>query len=288
MAECRAGVSPGGGRTPGTDTGRGDAGRPPTGKGQMIDVNALIGPYPFRYVPHPDPEVLVRVLQREHLAGAWVGHLPSAFHRDPGAGNTQLYTALAKYPNLRPVPAIRPDWPDWQRSLRVAHDAGAPAVRVYPPQWQLGPGDGRLAELAIACGEARMAVVLTVRFEDLRQRHPLDVAGDLQAAAVRALARVGQGVRLIVTAASREFIEEVHWGLTADEQRRVYWDFSWVWGPPEDHLAKLFRSIGSARFVYGTQWPLRLTQNPRANLDLLPDDCAGATLADPEALFANA
>ena len=28
----------------------------------MIDVNAFIGPYPFRYVPHPDPEVLVRVL----------------------------------------------------------------------------------------------------------------------------------------------------------------------------------------------------------------------------------
>ena len=26
----------------------------------MIDVNALIGPYPFRFVPHPDPEVLVR------------------------------------------------------------------------------------------------------------------------------------------------------------------------------------------------------------------------------------
>ena len=40
----------------------------------MIDCNALIGPYPYRYLPHPDPEVLVRVLEREGLAGAWVGH----------------------------------------------------------------------------------------------------------------------------------------------------------------------------------------------------------------------
>jgi len=31
----------------------------------MIDVNTLIGPYPFRHVPHPDPDVLVRVLDRE-------------------------------------------------------------------------------------------------------------------------------------------------------------------------------------------------------------------------------
>ena len=23
----------------------------------MIDVNAFIGPYPYRYVPHPDPEI---------------------------------------------------------------------------------------------------------------------------------------------------------------------------------------------------------------------------------------
>lgn len=252
----------------------------------MIDVNALIGPYPFRFVPHPDPDVLVRVLEREGLSGAWVGHLPSAFYRDSAAGNAQLYTALQPHAGtLRPVPTIRPDWPDWRQELDVARNAGAPAVRAYPQLWQMGPGDPRLSELALACGDARMALLLTVRFEDLRQRHPLDTAGDLQAAAVRSIARAGDRVRLVVTAAGREFIEEVHWGLTPEEQRRVYWDFSWVWGPPEDHLAKLFRTVGSDRFVFGTQWPLRLTQNPRANLDLLPDDLSGAQLGDPERLF---
>jgi len=252
----------------------------------MIDTNALIGPYPFRFVPHPDPDVLERVLDREGLSGAWVGHLPSAFYRDANAGNAQLYTALAPHSSkLRPVPVIRPDWPDWERALRIAKGAGAPAVRAYPPQWQLGPSDARMSELALACGEARVALLLTVRFEDLRQRHPLDVAADLEAAAVRSLARAGDSVRLIVTAAGRGFIEEVHWGLTPDEQRRVVWDFSWVWGPPEDHLAKLFRTVGSERFVYGTHWPLRLTQNARANLDLLPDDLRRKKLADPEKLF---
>lgn len=253
----------------------------------MIDTNALIGPYPFRFVPHPEPDVLVRVLEREGLSGAWVGHLPSAFYRDPSAGNAQLFTSLAPYADrLRPVPTIRPDWPDWQRAVRIALDAGAPAVRIYPPQWGLAPADSRLNELAIACAESKLAVILTVRFEDLRQRHPLDVAGDLQPASVRHLARLSSRLRLIVTAAGREFIEEVHWGLTEAEQRRVFWDFSWVWGPPEDHLAKLFRSIGSMRFVFGTQWPLRLTQNPRANLDLIPPDLRGATLANPEEIFA--
>ena len=85
----------------------------------MIDVNALIGPYPFRFVPHPDPEVLLRVLEREQLSTAWVGHLPSAFYRDVNAGNAQLYTALAPHSaTLKAVPTIRPDWPDWERALK--------------------------------------------------------------------------------------------------------------------------------------------------------------------------
>ncbi len=131
-----------------------------------------------------------------------------------------------------------------------------------------------------------LPLLLTVRFEDLRQRHPLDRSGDLSAAAIRALARAGERVRLVVTAAGRDLIEEVHWGLTPVEQRRVVWDISWIWGPPEDHLAKLFDTIGADRFVYGTHWPLRLTQTPRANLALLPGDAVAVTLADPEQLFA--
>lgn len=253
----------------------------------MLDVNALIGTYPFRYVPHPDPDVLLRVMDRESIERAWVGHLPSAFYRDPTPGNSQLFSALIPHAaRLRPVPAIRPDWPGWRERVQQAADVGAPAVRAYPQQWQLGPHDAALRELALACGAARMALLLTVRFEDLRQRHPLDTAGDLPGATIRALARAGDGVRLVVTAAGRDLIEEVHWGLTPAERERVLWDFSWVWGPPEDHLAHLFRTMGASRFVYGTHWPLRLTQNPRANLDLLPADLRTATLGDAEAMFA--
>lgn len=254
-----------------------------------VDVDTFIGAYPFRHIPHPEPDVLVRVLDREEIAEAWVGHLPSAFHRDPSQGNDELYAAVAPYgARLRPVPIVRPDWPRWELAIADAVSAGAPAVRAYPAQWGLGPHDPAMRELAIAAGEQGLALLLTARFEDLRQRHPMDVAGDLSAAAVRALARAGSGVRLVVTAAGREMIEEVHWGLTEEEQQRVFWDISWLWGPPEDHLAKLFRTVGSGRFVFGSQWPLRLVQTPRANLDLLPDDLHGSTLALAHAICRGA
>ena len=251
----------------------------------MIDVNALIGPYPFRYVPHPDPEVLVRVLEREQLRGAWVGHLPSAFYRDPTPGNDALFAALEPYRTvLRPTACVRPDWPQWERALRAVVEEGAVAIRAYPPQWGMGMHDRSLHALAAACGEISSILLLTVRFEDLRQRGNLDVAGDLDAATVRSVVRAAPATRVVVTAAGREMIEQVHWGLTPDERARLWWDISWIWGPPDDHLAHLFRTIGPERFVYGSQWPMRLTQTPRANLDLLPDDLRDARMTDAAAI----
>jgi predicted TIM-barrel fold metal-dependent hydrolase len=250
----------------------------------MIDCAAFIGPYPFRQLPHPDPEVLARVLAREGLRGAWVGYLPSPWHRDPAPGNEALFAALAAHRELlQPAPVVRPDWPAWERSLRDVVERGAVCIRAYPMHWGMGPHDPQLRALALACAEIGVPLLLTVRFEDLRQRHPLDVATDLTAAHVRALARAGD-VRLIVTGAGREMLEETHWGLTPDEQQRVFWDFAWIWGPPEEHFAHLLRTIGASRFVYGTHWPLRLTQNSQANLDLLPSDLRASGIIDVERL----
>src|ERR1051326_7447230 len=107
----------------------------------MIDFNALIGPFPYRQIPHPEPAVLDRVLEREKLSGAWVGHLPTAFHRDPSYGNAELFEALESHSRLNPVPTVRPDWPDWETQLDFAKSKEAPAVRAYPQHWGLGPGD---------------------------------------------------------------------------------------------------------------------------------------------------
>jgi predicted TIM-barrel fold metal-dependent hydrolase len=60
----------------------------------------------------------------------------------------------------------------------------------------------------------------------------------------------------------------------------VAFDFSCVWGPPEDHLATLLRTVGGERFVFGTGWPLRLAQAPAANLALLPDDVRAVRVGD--------
>ncbi len=235
----------------------------------LTDHNALIGPFPFRRLPEPTPGRLLAEMDRHGIADAWVGHLPSAWYRDVAAGNDELLAALEPHhARLRPVPAVNPGYPGWEREVARARSAGAPAVRTYPAHFGVDPAGRAMAELCAACAEAGLELVLTVRFEDARQRHPLDAAPDLIGAAVRAAVRSHPRVRLLVTAADRAFVEEVHFGSTADASARLRWDVSWIWGPPEDHLAALYRTGGRERFVLGTHFPLRLPEAALTKLEL--------------------
>ncbi|MGH7580957.1 MAG: amidohydrolase family protein [Gemmatimonadales bacterium] len=243
------------------------------------DVNAFLGSYPYRRVPGTAPDALLAAMDRTGIDEAWVSHLPGIFWRDPAAGNAWLFETTRAQPRLRPVPAVHPELAGWESVLRSAADAGAPAVRCDPTYHGIAAAGPSMRALVTACGRAGLPLMLAVRLEDGRQRHPHDHAAELPAAAVRALVRSDPAVRLIVTHAERPFIEEVHFGSTPDEAARLRWDISWIWGPPEDHLETLLRTVGPERFVFGTGQPLRIPENAVAKLDLLD-----LTAADREAI----
>ena len=234
-----------------------------------IDCNAFLGAYPWRKVPGTSPDALLKALGRTKIDVAWVTHLPGLFWRDPTEGNAWLYETARQEKRFKPVPTVHPGLPSWEQVLAGAVKARVPAVRCDPLYLGLDPAGGEMRALATACGSGRMPLMLAVRLEDGRQRHPNDRVSELPAAAVRALIRSDKTVRLLITHADRSFIEEVHFGSTPDEARRIWWDISWIWGPPEDHLALLLDTIGADRFVFGTGQPLRLPETSVAKLDLL-------------------
>jgi len=242
-----------------------------------VDVSAFLGGYPFRRVPGTAPEALVAAMDRVNITDAWVSHLPSVFWRAPTDGNPWLFAVAERHPRLRPVPAVHPGLPDWESAVGDALRHHAPAVRCDPTWYGLDPAGPEMRALATTCAAARLPLMMAVRFEDARQRHPRDSAPELPAAAIRALVRSDPALRLLVTHADRAFIQEVHFGSTAAEASRVWWDIAWVWGPPEDHLATLVGTVGVERFVFGTGQPLRLPELAVARLDLLdltPDERA--------------
>jgi len=235
----------------------------------QVDINVFIGSYPFRDIGAWDASDIVREMLRAGTTAAWVSHLPAIYWRDPMAGNDPLYEIHERDVRLKPVPAVHPGLPGWQAILDGALAHGAPAVRADPTFYGLAPAGPEMQSLVAACAERQVPLMMAVRLEDLRQRHPRDTAGDLPPWALRQLVRSHQQVRLVVTHADREFIEQVHFGSTPQEAARILWDISWIWGPPEDHLELLLQTVGIDRFTFGTGMPLRLPETSVAKLDLL-------------------
>lgn len=234
-----------------------------------IDVNCFIGEYPYRHVPGGTPDALLAAMDRVGIDRAWVSHLDGIFSKDPTASNPVLYGALEGRDRLRPVPAVHPDLPNRDAVLDDAQTRTVPCVRADPCFYGTDAGGASMRALARAAAARALPLMLAVRLEDVRQRHANDRAPELAPGAVRALLRADPRVDLIVTHADRDFIEQVHFGSTPEEARRVRWDISWIWGPPEDHLALLIRTMGADRFLFGTGMPLRIPEAAVAKVELL-------------------
>jgi len=234
-----------------------------------VDVNAFLGRYAFRHTPGGSPQSLVQAMDRTGIDQAWISNLSAIFWRDPSEGNGVQYQTAAREPRFRPVPAVHPGLHNWQAVLQEAMEQRAPCVRSDPVLYGLDPVGREMLALAARCSDLGLPLLLAVRLEDIRQRHPNDRADELAPWMVRSLVRSDVRVRLLVTHADREFIEQVHFGSTPEEAARILWDICWIWGPPEDHLGLLLRTVGIERFTFGTGMPLRLPEASVAKLDLL-------------------
>lgn len=245
-----------------------------------IDVNAFLGHYPYRRVAGGSPMGLLEAMDRTGIDQAWISNLSAVFWRDPTEGNAVVYGAAASQPRLRPVPAVHPSLANWPAVLEEAIDRGAPCVRVDPTFQGIDPNGKEMGALLSRSGERRIPLLLAVRLEDGRQRHPNDGAKELTPAAIRTLIRMDPAARVIITHADRECVEQVHFGSTPAEAARILWDISWIWGPPEDHLDQVVAAVGAERFCFGTGMPLRLPEASVAKLDLAGFDGSARQLIE--------
>src|SRR5256885_1625450 len=142
---------------------------------------------------------------------------PGAVGRSWGAGRT---TCAAR---VKPVPALHPGRAGWDDALGEAADRGAPAGRCDPLYYGLDPTGPEMRILAAACGAAHVPLMMAVRLEDGRQRHPNDHAAELPAAAVRALVPRDPGRRLVLQHTDRRFHEEGHLRRTPSGRTRRGW-----------------------------------------------------------------
>ena len=220
----------------------------------IIDVNASLGPYPFRRLRHTTAESLVSLLDRHGIDRAVVPSLPAVFYRDVQRGNEDLFAATQAHADrLIPVAAVNPKYVGWERDLAAVMARGrTPAIALWPEHhgYTLKDEHGRAALAAIA-GHG-VAVMLTQRLEDRRQRHRWDQAEDLTAGAVLEAARAHPTLRFLL----------VNWSgldgtalVAAGLKGRCLIDFARLQVVYRKEVPKLVATLGAESIAFGSHLP---------------------------------
>ncbi len=166
----------------------------------IIDVNASLGPYPFRSLPHHAPAEMARLMERSGIARAAVAWTPAVFYRDTHRGNEELRAAIRPYGDrFVPVATINPGYAGWERDLTEAVEAWRWKAVALAPEFHgyaLNDAKGRAALARIAA--LGVPVVLTQRLEDRRQRHAWDRAEDLTQPALIEAARAHPALKFLL------------------------------------------------------------------------------------------
>lgn len=220
----------------------------------IIDINAYLGPYPFRSLRYTTADRLVGLMDRWGISRAVVSSLPSVFYRDAHQGNSELYEATQTHPErLIPVATINPRYVGWQADLRECVERwNMKAVTLVPAHhgYSLTDVYGKAALETLA--ELDLPLVLTQRFEDRRQRHHWDTAEDLELGVLVQLARTYPQLRFVLS----------NWiGLDgarlaeAGLRGRCLIDFSRLHVILLKDVSKLIDSLGIEAIAFGSHMP---------------------------------
>lgn len=232
----------------------------------IIDVNAALGPYPFRRLTRTSAAEMVALMDRNGIDRAVVTALPALLYRDVQRANEDLRAAVAAHPGrFVPVATINPAYAGWERDLdEMVRGWKWRAVALVPGhhEFRLSDERGRAALGRIAA--LGVPVVLTQRFEDRRQRHAWDRAEDLQLPDVLAAAKEFPSLRVML----------VNWAAVdgarlaaAGLRGRCLVDFARLQVLFRKEVPRLIETLGPEAVAFGSHLPFDYVAPSLVKLD---------------------
>ncbi|MCY4437619.1 MAG: amidohydrolase family protein [Chloroflexi bacterium] len=232
----------------------------------MIDSNAYVGEWPFRRLPHSQPDNLLRKMDSLGIEKAVVSRLENVFFKDLLVGNRELHEIAQAHPD-RFIPAytINPGYPGWDEDLEICLDElSAKNLRLHPNYHGyelLGQENLRLLEIA---REHDLLVMIAIGLEDVRHHHRLVVVPDVGAGDIAQTVNAFPQVRFLVTGG--RFGEVTSIWRSVDKRESLYVENSRVQGPIHD-VAKLCSTIGPDHVLFGSNSPLHYHESAKLSIE---------------------
>jgi len=172
----------------------------------IIDVNVYLSRWPFRRLPLDETPRLVERLVKWGVTQAWVGSFDSLLHRDIEGVNARLAAECAAWPKglLIPFGAVNPMLPDWREDLRRCQEKyHMPGIRLHPNYHGYTLDEPICKELFKEAADRGLIVLLALKMDDERVRHPLVRVTDVDPKPLPELAAAHPNLRLVLLNGTR-------------------------------------------------------------------------------------
>lgn len=142
----------------------------------ITDVNVNLFRWPFRRLPHDEPDKLVRKLRERGITQAWAGSFDGLLHKDLAAVNRRTAEVCRQFGDglLLPVGEVNLSLPNWQSDIldcRRTHDIRV--LRIHPNYHGYDLSHPAFPELLKMSADEGLVLQIVLQMEDERTQHPL-------------------------------------------------------------------------------------------------------------------
>ncbi len=140
----------------------------------MIDINAMVGYWPFNRLPARTPTEMETYLRAAGFTQACVYAPEAVFYADPQIANEELFLSLPDTGFFVPSAVVDPTLPNCEELLVKLRDKWhVPLLRLFPNYHSYSLADPEAEQLLAMAAKLDIAVAVHMRMCDERSHHRL-------------------------------------------------------------------------------------------------------------------
>lgn len=223
----------------------------------LIDINAYTGHWPFKQLHGNTCDGLLERMKEYGTDLSVITNLHGVFYKNTQSANDELYREVrskkAFNDRFLPFGVINPIYAGWKDDFNTCvKNYGMKGIRVFPGYHDYAIDDPNLLELVKMARDADVAIALTMRVVDSRQRSWMDLSTEWALKDYLPLLRAVPGAKFMLLnlgtnmALSDEDVKTIKDG-------NVLIDTS---GRYITHFANYVKRFGKEKFAFGTHFPV--------------------------------
>ena len=242
----------------------------------LIDANTYAGHWPFRMLKNNTVQAICDNAEKNGITHIVIASLNAIFYKDPFDGNRELMEEIkACKTNVKilPLAVVNPTYTGWEKYARQAIEDGFCGFEICPQYhgYSMLPGSKGYYRIYPAADAFKLAkelnvpVRICVGFENFRQRHWMDIPGDITGDELYTLFSEVPGTSAIITCAGVASLGEKMHGYIK-EHDNIFFDISRIEGHAAPAAAMAAEYAGCEHLCFGTLAPFHYVQTDMIKL----------------------